>query len=425
MLLTEICARSDGGWTVLHNACTHGTSAFVQCILDAGADVNSELLNGRTPLHIAAESGNLQAAECLLQQPHTKRTVKDRFGTTPLLMAAQHGKRDIAEMLAPWNRTSELSQDEIEASKQFFATIVDFGSFKNGNRVQRKSVYDLLYARDPRDSTKHAISTLPQNSKATNYRWIHLPANNIQWAEALLTKRFLEEGAIDIEGFKALETSFSHQHRGQLHHSRFMRPMVQVAQRSPAEPEETKPGQLQHPAVIVEEPVALKSSYPSIAPPEVVTSRKNQRRRQNDAPTVAGAELDSGPNQNGQNGNETKASRQETASTTATSESSTTPQAKIGKGQLKRHDTASTALSESSNASKAGKKSNAATSKSRKPSREEAFRMHSRNNVSVASASAAQRTAQNSCNIFMFMSADSNFLQIGFLLTISQAIPTF
>lgn len=102
----------------------HSTSEFVQSMIDAGADVNAELLNGRTPLHIAAEHGNLQAAACLVQHSDTKRSIKDRFGTTPLLLAAQHGHRDIAEMLAPWNRISELSRDEVEASKQFSATIV-------------------------------------------------------------------------------------------------------------------------------------------------------------------------------------------------------------------------------------------------------------------------------------------------------------
>lgn len=121
--MTDRC-RSDGGWTALHNACMHGCSDFVQCLLDAGADVNSELLNGRTPLHIAAEHGNLQAAACLLKHPDTKRSVKDGFGASPLLLAAQHGKRDIAEMLAPWNRIGDLSRDEVEASRQFSATIV-------------------------------------------------------------------------------------------------------------------------------------------------------------------------------------------------------------------------------------------------------------------------------------------------------------
>jgi len=62
------------------------------------------------------------------------------------------------------------------------------------------------------------------------------------WVEALLTKAFIEEGANDVEGFKALERSFSNQHRGQQSHSHFMRPLCQstaravnVAEETPAE----------------------------------------------------------------------------------------------------------------------------------------------------------------------------------------------
>lgn len=71
------------------------------------------------------------------------------------------------------------------------------------------------------------------------FRWIHLPANNTAWVEALLTKAFIEEGAHDVEGFKALERSFTHQHRGKQSHSRFMRPTCQSSPRAP--PTEKKP----------------------------------------------------------------------------------------------------------------------------------------------------------------------------------------
>lgn len=126
----SIDARSDGDWSPLHNACMSGPYSLVAMLLKSGADANAELLNGRTPLHIAAETGNEEAARCLLDQPHIRRAVKDRFGNTPLLMAAQHGKRNIAEMLAPWNHMSLLSEEEIEAAKKFNATIVDFGNFR-------------------------------------------------------------------------------------------------------------------------------------------------------------------------------------------------------------------------------------------------------------------------------------------------------
>ncbi|KAG9229895.1 hypothetical protein BJ875DRAFT_386354 [Amylocarpus encephaloides] len=74
--------------------------------------------------------------------------------------------------------------------------------------------------------------TIRPVNKATKFRWVHLPANNMAWVEALLTKLFIEEGASDTEGFKALERSFSHQHRGQQSHSHFMRPLCQSTPRA-------------------------------------------------------------------------------------------------------------------------------------------------------------------------------------------------
>lgn len=138
----DVHAKSDGDWTALHNAAQSGSRLLVQALVEADAAVNSELLNGRTPLHVAADYGNVEAAECLLEQPGTRRSIKDRFGNTPLLVAAQRddrkdrhgkplqsaavqqGKKQILEMLAPWNHISELSYDEILAAKQFDATIV-------------------------------------------------------------------------------------------------------------------------------------------------------------------------------------------------------------------------------------------------------------------------------------------------------------
>lgn len=58
------------------------------------------------------------------------------------------------------------------------------------------------------------------------------------WVEALLTKTFIEEGASDVDGFKALERSFSNQHRGQQIHSHFMRPLCQSTPRAPRTAEE-------------------------------------------------------------------------------------------------------------------------------------------------------------------------------------------
>ncbi|KAJ5901762.1 hypothetical protein N7495_002290 [Penicillium taxi] len=236
----DINACSDGGWTPFHNACERGCEDIVRILLRHGANINSQLLNGVTPLHLAAQSGHREVVECLLERPDIKRRVRDNFGSTPFLRAAQFKRKDIVLLLAPFNNVDSLSSDVKDASAAFDATVVDFGNFHNENRVQRTSVFNLLYGRDSTNPRKQAVTTIPADSRATDFRWIHLPANNMAWVEALLTKSFIEEGAHDVEGFKGLEKSFNYQHRGQKIHSHFMRPLCQNTPRSFRRREEEK-----------------------------------------------------------------------------------------------------------------------------------------------------------------------------------------
>ncbi|KAI4624869.1 uncharacterized protein J4E87_005350 [Alternaria ethzedia] len=232
----DVGAQSDGSWTPLHNACDQGSVKVLKILLAAGADVNARTLNGTTPLHVAAQAGHFDVVKCLLERGDIKRAPKDTFGITPFLRAAQSKKparKDIINALAPHNQVEALSEDALGATNGFHATIVDFGNFHNENKVSRRTVFELLYGRDPINPRKPAVAILPKESKATTFRWIHLPANNMAWVEALLTKAFIEEGASDVEGFKALERSFSHQHRGQQIHSHFMRPLCQSTPRAP------------------------------------------------------------------------------------------------------------------------------------------------------------------------------------------------
>jgi ankyrin repeat protein/Mg2+ and Co2+ transporter CorA len=233
----DVNAKSDGSWTALHNACEHDNVKVVRTLLTAGALLNARLLNGMTPLHVAAQAGHLEVVKCLLERKDLKRTARDTFGMTAFLRAASIKRKDIANALAP--DVDTLSEDALGACNGFNATIVDFGHFHNDNRVSRRTVYELLYGRDPVNDRKPAISILPTQSKSTSFRWIHLPANNMAWVESLLVKMFIEEGASDVEGFKALERSFSHVHKGQLFHSHFMRPLCQSTPRAPRQHEES------------------------------------------------------------------------------------------------------------------------------------------------------------------------------------------
>ncbi|KAL1876715.1 hypothetical protein Plec18167_005123 [Paecilomyces lecythidis] len=245
----DIHARSDGGWTPLHNACDKGSEKIVRLLLRAGSDVNSQLLNGATSLHLAAQGGHLEVVQCLLEIPETKRRIRDTFGSTPFLRAAQFRRKDIVRLLAPFNHVEALSEDARGACEGFDATVVDFGNYRNENRVRKISVFELLYGRDPENPRKQAFMTLPDEDKATDFRWIHLPANNMAWVEALLTKSFIEEGASDVEGFKGLEKSFNYQHRGQRVHSVFMRPLCQSTPRAPRNRDEVELEKRQEPII--------------------------------------------------------------------------------------------------------------------------------------------------------------------------------
>jgi ankyrin repeat protein len=140
----KVDARSDGGWTPIHIACEIGSERVVRLLLAAGADVNARLLNGTTSLHLAAQGGHLQVVNCLLGCKGIKRAVRDTFGSTPFLRAAQNKRKDIATLLASFNHVESLSEDALGACNGFTATIVDFGNFHNGNRVQKKTVYGKL-----------------------------------------------------------------------------------------------------------------------------------------------------------------------------------------------------------------------------------------------------------------------------------------
>jgi ankyrin repeat protein/Mg2+ and Co2+ transporter CorA len=223
----NVKARSDGKWTALHNACQQGSVKMVRMLLGAGADINARLLNGMTPLHIAAQNDHLDVVQCLLEREDCKRTARDAFGITPFILAAKQKNRDIVNKLAPFNQLETLSKDALCACQGFSGTIVDFGNFHNENRVTKRSVFEILYAKDPNNPRKPAFSVLPKQEKSVDFRWIHLPANNLTWVEALLTKAFVEEGAHDVPGYIALERSFAQQHRGQQVHSHFMRPLCQ------------------------------------------------------------------------------------------------------------------------------------------------------------------------------------------------------
>ncbi|KAI1141160.1 hypothetical protein F5Y05DRAFT_376542 [Hypoxylon sp. FL0543] len=216
-------AVSDGGWTPLHNAAQSGSVPVVALLLQTNANVNAVLSNGMTPLHWAAFNGSEEVVRLILTRPDVNLAIKDGFNRTAMLCAAEKHHAEIVHLLSPARGADRLSPVAQRACQAFEATIVDFGQFEKKQLVSKYSVYELLYGWD-HEHDKPKVPTLTKNIKyQPDFRWIHLPANNIAWVETLLAKSFIEAGHRDIEAFKALEKTFDQEHQGHLPHAHFMR----------------------------------------------------------------------------------------------------------------------------------------------------------------------------------------------------------
>jgi ankyrin repeat protein len=64
----------------------------IQCLLDAGADINAQDKNGATPLHRAVRTRCAAAVKCLLERG-SDATRKNKPGSTPFHLAVQNTGR--------------------------------------------------------------------------------------------------------------------------------------------------------------------------------------------------------------------------------------------------------------------------------------------------------------------------------------------
>ena len=88
------------------------------------ADVNSEDMDQRTTLHIAANLGDTEILSCLLAaKPNLDK--QDMDSNTPLILAATRGHADVVDLLA--SEGCDLEQRNVE------------GNFKLQNQVKRPS----------------------------------------------------------------------------------------------------------------------------------------------------------------------------------------------------------------------------------------------------------------------------------------------
>ncbi|KAI1611946.1 hypothetical protein EDD36DRAFT_270435 [Exophiala viscosa] len=304
-------AKSDGGWTPLIVAAEAGNERAVDALLTSNANVNARTSSGMTALHWAADNGHLKAVQRILIEDKALKNTKDSFDSTPLIRAAQNGHWPVVDELRPYVLQGPTNPIARKACERFRAAVVNFfedkeepdgarikskrlEALKNGankrgggktkankpggvkNKVNKHTVWQILYARDAKDPNKFVVPTVTDNmeSKKPLFRWIHLPANNISWLEALLTKHYLEGNARDVSTLKSiLHILMRQQHRGAKVHSRFMRPSckrIWVHQGRPSESTFTSPERpsTSNRAVTPTTPTPASKSYPPPTPNE-------------------------------------------------------------------------------------------------------------------------------------------------------------
>src|SRR6266850_4817966 len=96
-----INAKETGsGTTPLHRAAQNGQLSVVEFLLSHGADIDPKDMayGGQTPLHYAVEAGHKAVAEVLLNKGASINAT-DGSGSTPLHLAADRGFRTVVELL--------------------------------------------------------------------------------------------------------------------------------------------------------------------------------------------------------------------------------------------------------------------------------------------------------------------------------------
>ena len=64
----DVNAKTESGWTPLHEAARSGRKEIAELLIDKGADVNAQGQYMGTPLHYAAGEGHMEIVELLIDK---------------------------------------------------------------------------------------------------------------------------------------------------------------------------------------------------------------------------------------------------------------------------------------------------------------------------------------------------------------------
>ncbi|XP_064641028.1 transient receptor potential cation channel subfamily A member 1-like isoform X2 [Lineus longissimus] len=108
--------------TALHYAAAIGNTAILQRLLEFGANPSQTDLEGKTPLHIASEKGNIGCAESLVAASKGELNDPDVDGMSPLLLASSNGNRQMVKVLTALGADNSTKDDQKRTALMLAAT---------------------------------------------------------------------------------------------------------------------------------------------------------------------------------------------------------------------------------------------------------------------------------------------------------------
>ncbi|XP_059511180.1 rabankyrin-5 [Stegostoma tigrinum] len=87
------------GQTPLHMAASWGLEEIVQCLLEFGANVNTQDAEGRTPIHVAISNQHSVIIQLLISHPDIRLNIRDRQGLSPFACAMTYKNNKAAESI--------------------------------------------------------------------------------------------------------------------------------------------------------------------------------------------------------------------------------------------------------------------------------------------------------------------------------------
>jgi ankyrin repeat protein len=124
-----INARDLGGRTPLHRAAEKGQLVVATFLLENGADVNAPDNNGQTPLHLAAANGHKAMVELLLDHKADVQAMShDSEAPTALHRATQQGFRSIVELLLAHKANVDARANDTDPTPLHLAAAKGFRS---------------------------------------------------------------------------------------------------------------------------------------------------------------------------------------------------------------------------------------------------------------------------------------------------------